>query len=163
MLLFVVCCLFVLFLFTSSSSTLRGLVKNLDGNEIKKYYPKYILQTYYRTAIVKENVWNELWWLIWMDVFPYPIFCHSFEDIWVPTYIGIQKISCIGPWVSRIYWCKGHLFDSTNMVMKLSDISSKTGKKCVFCVFRLFLSLCWTASLLYKLRQTNALRINQFY
>ena len=88
---------FLFVLFTSSSSTLRGLVKNLDGNEIKKYYPKYILQTYYRTAIVKENVWNELWWLIWMDVFPYPIFCHSFEDIWVPTYIGIQKISCIGP------------------------------------------------------------------
>jgi len=24
-----------------------------------------------------------LWWLIWRDVFPNPIFCHSFECVWV--------------------------------------------------------------------------------
>ena len=30
------------------------------------------------------------------------------------------------------------------MVVKLSDISSKTAKKCIFCVFRLFLSLFGT-------------------
>ena len=30
--------------------------------------------------------------------------------------------------------------------MRLSDISSKTSKKCIFCVFRSFLSLCWPAS-----------------
>ena len=37
------------------------------------------------------------------------------------------------------------------MVVRLSDISSKTGKKCIFCVFRLFLSLCPTASQPYRL------------
>ena len=35
--------------------------------------------------------------------------------------------------------------------------------KCIFCVFRLFLSLCRTASRPYRLSHTNALRINQFY
>ena len=40
---------------------------------------------------------------------------------------------------------------------------SQTAKKCVFCVFRLFLSLCQTASRPYKLSHINALRINQFY
>ena len=32
------------------------------------------------------------------------------------------------------------------MVVRLSDIRSKTAKKCLFCVFRPFLSLCRTAS-----------------
>ena len=49
------------------------------------------------------------------------------------------------------------------MVVRLSDISSKTGKKCIFCVFRLFLSLHRTASGPYRLSHTNALRINQSY
>ena len=73
------------------------------------------------------------------------------------------KISWIGPWVSRIDWCEGHWCGSTYMVVRLSDISSKTGKKCIFGVFRLFLSLCRTASQPYRLSHTNALRINQFY
>ena len=73
------------------------------------------------------------------------------------------KISWIGPLVSRIDWCEGHWCGSTYIVMRLSDISSKTGKKCIFCVFRLFLSLCRTASQPYRLSHTNALRINQFY
>ena len=74
-----------------------------------------------------------------------------------------MKISWIGPWVSRIDWCEGHWYGSTYMAVRLSDISSKTGKKCIFGVFRVFLSLCQTASQPQKLRQTNALRINQFY
>ena len=43
--------------------------------------------------------------------------------------------------------CENGHFRSTvvcilvRMVVRLSDISSKTGKKCIFCVFRLFLSL----------------------
>ena len=49
------------------------------------------------------------------------------------------------------------------MALRLSDISSKTGKKCIFCVFRPFLSLCRTASRPYKLSHLNALRINQSY
>ena len=40
--------------------------------------------------------------------------------------------------VSRIGWCEGHWNVSTYMVVRLSNISSKTDKKCVFCVFRLF-------------------------
>ena len=67
------------------------------------------------------------------------------------------------PWVNSIHWCEGHWCGSIYMAMRLSDISSKTGKKCIFGVFRLFLSFCWTASQLYRLSQTNALRINQFY
>ena len=71
------------------------------------------------------------------------------------------KLSGMGPWVSRIDWCEGHWYGSTYMAVRLSDISSKTGKKCIFCVFRPFLSLCRTASRPYRLSHTNALRINQ--
>ena len=49
-----------------------------------------------------------------------------------------MKISWIGPLISRIDWCEGHWNVSTYMVVRLFDISSKTDKKCVFCVFRLF-------------------------
>ena len=34
--------------------------------------------------------------------------------------------------VSRIDWCKGHWCESTYMVVRLSNVSSKTGKKCIF-------------------------------
>ena len=47
-----------------------------------------------------------------------------------------MKISWIGPWVSRIGWCEGHWY----MVVRLSDIRSKTAKKCLFCVYSPFLS-----------------------
>ena len=73
------------------------------------------------------------------------------------------KISGIGPWMCRIDWCEGHWCSSTYMVVRLSDISSKTGKKYIFCVFRLFLPLRQTASQPYRLRYINALRINQSY
>ena len=46
-----------------------------------------------------------------------------------------MKISWISPWVSRIDWCEGHWFCSTYMAVRLSDISSKTGQKCIFWVF----------------------------
>ena len=59
--------------------------------------------------------------------------------------------SWIGPWVSRIDWCEMHWCVSTNMDVRLSDISSKTGKK------------CRTASQPYRLSHVNALRINQSY
>ena len=49
------------------------------------------------------------------------------------------------------------------MVVRLSDIRAKTGKKCIFWVFRLFLPICQTASRLYRLSYINALRINQSY
>ena len=41
------------------------------------------------------------------------------------------------------------------MVVRLSDVSSKTGKKYIFCVFRLFLSLHRTASQQYRLSIVN--------
>ena len=43
-------------------------------------------------------------------------------------------------------WCKGHWWGSTYMVVRLSDIRFETAKKCLFCVFRPFFSLCRTAS-----------------
>ena len=49
-----------------------------------------------------------------------------------------MKISWIGPWISRIDWCEGHWCGSTSLAMRLSDISSITGKKCIFCAFRPF-------------------------
>ena len=36
------------------------------------------------------------------------------------------KISWIGPWVSRIDWCEGHWCGLTYMVVRLSNVSSKT-------------------------------------
>ena len=73
------------------------------------------------------------------------------------------KISQIGPWVSRIEWCEGHWCSSTYMVVRLSDIRTKTGKSCIFCVFMLFLPLCQTVSQPYRLSYIKALRINQSY
>ena len=39
-----------------------------------------------------------------------------------------MKFPWIGPWFSRISWCEGHWFGSTNMVVRQSDISSKQPK-----------------------------------
>ena len=43
----------------------------------------WITATYKYCGFLKANrkhsVWNKLWWLIWRNVFPYPIVCHSFE------------------------------------------------------------------------------------
>ena len=36
----------------------------------------------------------------------------------------LWKFHGFAPWVSRIDWCKGHWFNSTYMVVRLSDISS---------------------------------------
>ena len=40
--------------------------------------------------------------------------------------IFFMKISWIGPWVSRIDWCEGYWCGSIYMVVRLSEISSKT-------------------------------------
>ena len=45
-----------------------------------------------------------------------------------------MKISGIGPWMCRIDWSEGHWCGLTYMVVRLSDITSKTGKKC-FCAY----------------------------
>ena len=49
------------------------------------------------------------------------------------------KILWIGPMVSRIDWCEGHWCGSIYMVMRLSDISSKTAKN----AFLVFLGHFW--------------------
>jgi hypothetical protein len=49
------------------------------------------------------------------------------------TQYFFMKILWIGPRVSRIDWCEGHWCGSTYMVVRVSDISSNTGKKCIFC------------------------------
>ena len=77
--------------------------------------------------------------------------------------IFFMKISQMGPWVSRIEWCEGHWCSSTYMAVRLSDKSSKTAKKCIFCTFWLFLSFCRTASRPYTLNYINALCIIQSY
>ena len=61
----------------------------------------------------------------------------------------------IGPWNSIIDWCEGNWCGSTYIVVRLSEVSLKTGKKYIFCVFRLFLSLCRTASWPYRLCHIN--------
>ena len=43
------------------------------------------------------------------------------------------KISQIGPWVSRINWCKWHQCGSTYMVVRLSNVSSIFFKKKCWC------------------------------
>ena len=53
--------------------------------------------------------------------------------------IFLVKISWIGHWVSRIDWCKEHWFGSTFIVVRLSNIRSKTAKKCLFWDFSPFL------------------------
>ena len=70
------------------------------------------------------------------------------------------KISEIGPWVSRIDWCEVHWCGSTYIVVRLSNISSKTGKKWFYGVFRLFLHLCRTVLQPYRLSHVNFLCMN---
>ena len=49
-----------------------------------------------------------------------------------------MKISWVGPWVSRIDWCEGHWWGSMYVAVRLSDISSETGKKSIFGVLGCF-------------------------
>ena len=81
-------------------------------------------------------------WLIFMEMKQKKICFEKKNSKW-PTQKNLDfqlpqfskfflKISGIGPWVSRIDWCKGHLCGSTYRVERLSDVSSKTGKKCIF-------------------------------
>ena len=51
-----------------------------------------------------------------------------------------MKFPWIGPWDSRTNWCEGYWYSSTYKVVRLSDITSKTDKKCFFWVFWLFLT-----------------------
>ena len=76
-----------------------------------------------------------------------------------------MKISHTGPWISRIDWCKGHWCGSTYMVSRLSYVSSKTCKKCIFCVFRLLLSLRRTVSQPHRLKNFKNWRFwkSQFF
>ena len=72
-------------------------------------------------------------------VFMYCIHCvaYVYTDVFWSGNQANQKNSGLGPWISKIDWCEGHWCGSTCMVERLSDVSSKTGKKGMcFCVFR---------------------------
>ena len=79
------------------------------------------------------------------------------------SWVIFAKILQIGPWVSRIHWCEGHQCDSTYMAVRLSDLSSKKGKKDKKGSFSPFLGLRRTAWQPYRLSHIDALRINQSY
>ena len=64
----------------------------------------------------------------------------------------VEFIDAKGIDVAHLYGCEA-----------VRHISSETGKRCIFCGFRQFLSLCRTASQPYRLSHTNALRINEYY
>ena len=66
--------------------------------------------------------------------------CGVCGGLWVlvtpPPILNIfAKISGISPWVSRINLCKGQQCGLTYMVVRLSDVRSKTGKKYILHVF----------------------------
>ena len=50
----------------------------------------------------------------------------------VKTVWMLSKISQIGPWLSGIDWCEGHWCSWTDMVVRLSDVRTKTGKNAFF-------------------------------
>ena len=57
---------------------------SLAINQILQNLFAIIQSTCYRLTKAQQYLiygWNKLWWLIWRDVFPYPIFCQSFEGI----------------------------------------------------------------------------------
>ena len=126
------------------------------------FFMKYFLALYPFKTRLSHNLWLWFSWRSSKKIQNGRLKKNSFSSSANSQYF-FMKISWIGPWVSRIDWCEGHWFVSTFVAVRLSDISSKTGKKCIFGVFRVFLSLCQTASQPQKLRQTNALCINQFY
>ena len=112
-------------------------------------------------SLISKNHWR-----IFMGMKQKKISKWPTQKIWVfqnrQFSIFFVKISGIGPWLSRIDWCEGYWCGSTCMVVRLAGISTKLSKntKKKFC---LFLSLCWTASRLYKSSQINTLRINRSY
>ena len=60
--------------------------------------------------------------------------------------LNILKISWIGPWVNRIFWCEGHWWSSSYMAVRLSDIIKlknglKTQQRKFLPVFELTLCL----------------------
>ena len=74
-----------------------------------------------------------------------------------------MRIPGIGPWVSRIDWCKGHWCGPTHIV-RLSRVRSKTGKKMHFLGgFACFSTLHRTTWWPYRLSHINALHINLSY
>ena len=73
-----------------------------------------------------------------------------------------SKLNWIGPWVSRINWCEEHQCDSNKMVVGLSNIRPKTGKKHKKCIC-LFYALCRTVWRPYRLSQIDAFCISLSY
>ena len=68
-----------------------------------------------------------MWWLIWRDVFPYPIFCQSFEDIWDFGFLNLNWQH----WITLLH-CKMYIktfFKKCRMYEILSVFASSTPEK----------------------------------
>ena len=59
----------------------------------------WITETFKNCGFLKagrnHNVLNKLWWLIWKGIFPYPIICHSFEDVRVFGFPHLNQLCSI--------------------------------------------------------------------
>ena len=118
------------------------------------------LLTYKRWQILTQN-----FFFFWKKNLKWPT--HKKGHLPAPSILNIfSKMSWIGPWVSRIDWCKGHWCCSTYMAERLSEIRFKTGKKHLFCVFRPFLTydplLSHTQTELHCLFNLFALKFQSF-
>ena len=106
-----------------------GAFRRSHNNRLRFDQCKVLLQ-------LCARFWKNKWYLIWTGCLfslrwgkkKIQIGRHkknSFSSSTNSQYF-FMKISWIGPWVCRINWCKGHWFGLTYMVVRLSDISSKT-------------------------------------
>ena len=99
------------------------------------------------TALIETALTRES---LYLDICTYRFF--------VP--ININLISCIVP--RRVFsWF--HTDTIIKTYCGIGNVNSKTGKKCNFCPFKPFFSLCRPASWPNGLSKINALRINQSY
>ena len=73
-----------------------------------------------------------------------PLKKNSFSSS-VNSQFFFMKISWIGPWVGRIDWCEGHCCGLIYMVVKLSNISSKTAWKHKKSIFRPHNHISWAS------------------
>ena len=72
-------------------------------------------------------------------------------------------ISGIGPWVSRINWCKGNQCGSTYMVIRLSDVSSKKTENAFVCVFSRNIGICRCMNLVQTHKCPNFLHGSTYF
>ena len=93
-------------------------------------------------------------WQLWTNCYQYG-FLRNIYVIRIRVVCNFNQIMLL----MIFFWHpKGRKIQPTYMVVRLSNIRSKTPKNCIF---RPFLSLWWTASQPFRLSHINALCINQ--